>query len=216
MTENFDQQKLLSLLLAGLAELDLELPDGTGEKLIRLLELLHRWNQTYNLTAIRHSEQMVGRHLLDSLAVLPHLRGETYLDVGTGPGFPGLPLALALPNCQFDLLDSALKKTRFVLHAVANLNIENVRVVNRRVEQFVNPLGYDAILSRAFSSLAKLVECTSHLTKKSSRLFALKGRDNEDERQNLPEGYRVEKQLKFQVPGVEAERSLIVIIKSGT
>ena len=184
----------------------------TAEQMIRLLGLLWKWNRTYNLTAVTDPQQMVFRHLLDSLALLPYLQDNgPVLDVGTGAGFPGLPLAMVLHARRFDLLDSRGKKTRFVHHATAQLKLPNVRVIHGRVEHHQHAGGYNAIISRAFSSLAKLIECTAHLGNSSSRIFALKGRYSEQELLAIPAGYGIDRRIPLRIPGIETERSLIII-----
>lgn len=214
MPEQDDLPELLGSLQSGARQLGLTLPPGAESRLLALLGHLRQWNRTYNLTSIREPEEMLRRHLLDSLAVVPHIRGNRVLDVGTGPGFPGLPLAIALPDVQFDLLDASLKKTRFVLHAAANLGLGNVSVVQQRVEKYRCDGGYDMICSRAFSSLGKLVESTAHLCADATRILALKGRCDEAELAGLPAGYRIEQQVNLNIPGLAAERWLIVITRN--
>jgi 16S rRNA (guanine527-N7)-methyltransferase len=207
------EANLRPLLDRGLAELGsaAALPAAAPAQLLRYLALLHKWNRAYNLTAVREPEAMVTRHLLDSLAVLPHLRGEHFIDVGTGAGLPGIPLAIARPGLRFDLLDSNGKKMRFVTQAIAELGLTNARALQHRVEDWRPQLGYDGVLARAFSSLAEMAECCGHLLAADGRLLALKGILPTAEMAALPSGYRVAGWHRLQVPGESGERHLVEI-----
>lgn len=209
-----DKPLLLRQLGAGLNELQISLSEAQQAKLIAYLELLVRWNSAYNLTAIRDPQQMVARHLLDSLAVLPHLRGECFIDVGTGPGLPGIPLAIACPDRHFTLLDSNGKKTRFLFQARTALELANVQEVNTRVEGFQPAQPFDAVLSRAFSSLPDMVEKCAHLTREDGLFLAMKGKFPQTELSDLAKAYKVDAPVRLQVPGVSEERHLIVIHKA--
>lgn len=202
---------LRPLLERGLAEMELALPDGAPERLLHYLTLLHKWNRAYNLTAVRDPEAMVGRHLLDSLTVLPHLRGERFIDVGTGAGLPGIPLAIARPALHFDLLDSNGKKMRFVTQAIAELGLGNARARQSRVEAWRPATGYDGVLARAFASLADMAEGCGHLLAEGGRLLALKGVLPEAEMAALPPGFRVVAWHPLRVPGEAGERHLVEI-----
>lgn len=195
----------------GLAELELALPAAAIDRLLHYLALLHKWNGAYNLTAVRDPAAMVTRHLLDSLAVLPLLQGERFIDVGTGAGLPGIPLAIARPDLQFDLLDSNGKKMRFVTQAVAELGLANVRVRQSRVEAWRPESGYDGVLARAFASLADMAEGCGHLLADGGRLLALKGVLPEAEMAALPAGFRVIGWHRLRVPGEDGERHLVEI-----
>lgn len=170
------------------AALDLlgqELPDGTAEKLDVLLDELQRWNNKVNLTAIRDRREMVTAHLLDSLVAAPLLQGETVLDVGTGPGFPGLPLAIAEPQRHFTLLDSNNKKIMFAQHAAGLLGLANVSAIKARGEDYAPGQGFDTVIARALAALPRLVEIAGHHVREDGVFVALKGRYPADEIEQL-------------------------------
>jgi 16S rRNA (guanine527-N7)-methyltransferase len=177
------------------------------------LDLLEEWNQTFNLTAIRDRKQMEIAHLQDSLSVLPYVTGKRLIDVGTGAGLPGMILAIANPELEVTLLDSAGKKTRFLQQAKAALKLNQVTVVNSRVEDYHPEQLFDQVISRAFSNLTKFVECTEHLCKPTGQFLAMKGQLPEEEIHALPKQFRVSAVHRLQVPGLNAERHLIVIEK---
>ena len=161
---------------AALAGLGQSFPDGAAEKMATLLAELERWNRRVNLTAIREPREMISAHLLDSLVARPLLRGETVLDVGTGPGFPGLPLAIAEPGRQFTLLDSNNKKIMFVQHAAGLLGLENVVAVKGRGEDYAPGQRFDTVIARALATLPRLVEIAGHHVGEDGVFVALKGR----------------------------------------
>ena len=202
------------LLAPGLKALDLTLPPGSEAALIRYVELLVRWNQAYNLTAVRDPAEMVAKHLLDSLAILPYVSGPTVADVGTGAGLPGIPLALARPDLAFTLVDSNGKKTRFVTQAVAELKLGNVAVVQARAEAWQPARPFHQVVSRAFASLRDFAVLAGGLLAPGGRLLAMKGANPEDEMAALPPGFRVVKVHPLRVPGLEAERCLVEIEKA--
>lgn len=204
-----DRDPLRQRLGAGLAALQLEFAPDTVERLLDYLELLARWNATYNLSAVRDPNEMVTRHLLDSLSVLPHVVGERLADLGSGAGLPGIPLAIARPSLAVTLVDSNGKKTRFLRAAVRELGLANVRVDECRVEQARGQ--YDCITARAFASLADMLAWGGHLLAAEGRWLALKGRVPRDELVALPEGFRAEDVIALQVPGLDAERHVVVI-----
>lgn len=195
----------------GAAALGVSLDRQQCERLSGFVELLARWNRAFNLTAVRDPEQMVYRHLLDSLAVLPHLEGERFVDVGTGAGLPGIPLAVANPGAHFLLLDGNGKKIRFVHQAVAELGLTNVEARAERAELHRPAVPYDGVLSRAFGSLADLVRLCAHLVAPTGRFYALKGRYPAAELSALPKGYTVTACLPLTVPGIKGERHLLAI-----
>ncbi len=198
-------------LAAGIAALGLALPDGAEAKLLAYLALLDKWNRVYNLTAVRDVERMVSHHLLDSLAAVPYFQCETVLDVGSGGGLPGIPLAIARPELRVTLIDSIAKKTAFLLQAKAELGLANLNVVTGRVENFRPETGFDVITSRAFSDLREFVTLTRHLHKPGGRWLAMKGLYPNEEIARLPDGVRVSADHALAVPGLEASRHLIVL-----
>ncbi|MCK5385757.1 MAG: 16S rRNA (guanine(527)-N(7))-methyltransferase RsmG [Gammaproteobacteria bacterium] len=207
------QVDLNKILSKGLRQLNLAQPldDKQQNTLIKYVELLNKWNKTYNLTAVRKPEQMVTRHLLDSLSICPYLRGKRVLDVGTGAGLPGIPLAVVFPERQFVLLDSNNKKTRFVVQAVSELELPNVDVVQSRVEEFESEALFDTIISRAYSAIGDMVKQTSHLLAVDGVFLAMKGANPIAEIDALSSGYAVVKSDVIKVPGLEEERHLLEI-----
>jgi 16S rRNA (guanine527-N7)-methyltransferase len=203
---------LLPDLEAGLAALGLP-PRPLADRLLEYLALLDRWNRTYNLTAIRDPREMVGKHLLDSLSMWPHVRDGRLADLGTGPGLPGIPLALARPGLQVTLVESNGKKTRFLREVVRQLGLDNVRVVEARAEAVDEPGAYDQITARAMDTLAGIVAVGGHLLAPGGRLLAMKGQRPDAEIAALPPGWRVEAVQALQVPGVEGERHLVVVTR---
>jgi 16S rRNA (guanine527-N7)-methyltransferase len=197
-------------LAAGIAEMGLFITPEQQAKLLDYLALLHKWNGVYNLTAVRNQQQMVSNHLLDSLAVLPHLWPGRWLDAGCGGGLPGMVLAVVRPDWSFTLLDSNSKKTGFVQQAVIELGLRNVKVRCERVENWQAPQKFDGIISRAFSEAAEFVRLTRHLLADDGRWAAMKGAP-EQELARLPDGIRVEKVVTLQVPKLEAARCLVVM-----
>ena len=214
-----DRDKCRALLDAGLRELKLQ-REGLVDALLVYLEELVQWNEAYNLTAVRDPEEMVTKHLLDSLAVLPHLHGQQIIDVGSGAGLPGIPLALAEPQRRFCLLDSNGKKTAFLRHVARALNLEQVEVVQARAEAFAQGEGrgrFDSVLSRAFASLAEMLETAGALCARHGRLLAMKGQFPEDEMEELRHaatGFEVEAVLPLRVPGLAAERHLVLFSRA--
>jgi len=203
-------------LAAGVAALGLTLPDGAETKLLAYLTLLDKWNRVYNLTAVRDVERMVSHHLLDSLAVVPYFEGGCpdlirVLDVGSGGGLPGIPLAIARPELQVTLIDSIAKKTAFLLQAKAELGLPNLNVITGRVEDFRPDSTFDVITSRAFSDLKEFVTLTRHLLKPAGRWLAMKGLLPHEEIASLPDWLKVSANYALHVPGLEASRHLIVL-----
>ncbi len=178
---------------------------------VQYLKLLKQWNRAYNLTAVRDIHDMVGRHILDSLAVLSWMRGKRWLDVGTGPGLPGIPLALASPGSEVVLLDSNGKKTRFLCEVVRELSLSKVKVVESRVETYHPEQRFDTVVSRAFSAMDSMIENTNHLIDSQGLWLAMKGRMPENELHNLKQSYQIK---NYQVPGVVGARTCIMIESS--
>jgi len=198
-------------LAQGLERLDLVLDAGVQARLLAYLDLLAKWNRSYNLTAVRKPEQMLVRHLFDSLVIHSFLRGTRILDVGTGAGLPGIPLALACPEHDFTLLDSNSKKTRFVTQAVAELGLSNVTVVQSRVETFEAAAGFDTIVSRAYSTLAEFVRDAQSLLAADGILLAMKGVYPATELAELAAPFKLAQNVELQVPGLDAERNLLIL-----
>ena len=194
----------------GLHASGLALAPGIQEKLIAYIELLAKWNRAYNLTAVRDPEQMIARHLLDSLAILPLVRGPRVLDIGSGAGLPGIPLALARPEISFVLLDSNAKKTRFITQAVAELGLENVEAVQERAEKYLPVAKFDTLIARAFAGIADMLAVSAPLVAPGGRWLAMKGVYPQEELSAIPPGYTIETQ-QLQVPGLDAARHVVII-----
>jgi 16S rRNA (guanine527-N7)-methyltransferase len=199
-------------LSAGLEALGVVVDAAAQAKLLAYLELLTKWNRVHNLTAVREPEQMVVVHLLDSLAVLPYLyQCASLLDVGTGAGLPGIPLAIARPDLQVTLLDSNQKKVAFLHHAKAELGLANCRIVCARVETWHPEGGFDVVVSRAFADLADFAQQARHLVAPGGALLAMKGVYPYEEIAHLPEGCRVDSVIELQVPALDAKRHLVTM-----
>ncbi len=197
-------------LTTGLDALGLSLQPAAIAALLAFIALIEKWNKAYNLTAIRNKEDMVGLHLLDSLAILPHLHGSRIIDIGTGAGLPGIPLAICCPEREFTLLDSNAKKTRFVQQAILELKLKNVTVCHQRVEDYRLSQGFDSILTRAFASLPDIIALTAHLCAKNGVLLAMKGQQAEAEMAQAADKATAQITLiPITVPGIAAERCLV-------
>lgn len=204
-----DRDPLRQRLCAGLAVLRLD-PDETAiARLLAYVDLLAHWNAAYNLSAVRDRSEMVTRHLLDSLAIVPYLGGATLADLGSGAGLPGVPLAIVAPWRNVTLIDSNGKKARFLRAAVRELALENVRVVESRVEAVRGV--FDCVTARAFASLADMLDRGGHLLAPEGNWLALKGRFPQDELDALPAGFRVAAVERLDVPGLDADRHVVVI-----
>lgn len=201
---------LAQKLAQGISELGLELSPQVQQKLLDYVALLQKWNKVYNLTSIRNAEQMITHHLLDSLAVLPHLWPGKWLDVGCGAGLPGLVLAIARPEWKFSLLDSNSKKTSFVQQAIIELGVQNVKVYCARVEEMQAVEKYDGIVSRAFADTAVFIALTRHLLAEKGRWAAMKGTPDQ-ELQHLPGDVVVERVIPLSVSGLDAARCLVLL-----
>jgi len=197
-------------LARGIAQLGMEVTPEVQQKMLDYLALLQKWNKVYSLTAIRQPEQMVSHHLLDSLAVLPHLWPSRWLDVGSGAGLPGLVLALMRPEWAFTLLDSNSKKTSFVQQAVIELGLRNVSVCCARVEDWQPEEKFDGIISRAFAEVAQFTTLTRHLLTQDGGWVAMKGAPDQ-ELERLPLGIAVQRVIPLQVPSLDAARCLVLL-----
>lgn len=200
------------------AELGVPLTDDQVAKLTRLLDELDDWNQRMNLTAIRERPAQITKHLLDSLSIHTFLRGTRIADIGTGAGFPGLPLALVNPDKQFTLIDSVAKKLRFVEHAAQALGLSNVKTLHARAEAIdlkqMNAPRFDTIVARAVGQTAMLVETSGHLLTGGGRLLAMKGKRPDEELKTLPSGWKVAEIHRLHIPGLDEERHLVELWRS--
>jgi 16S rRNA (guanine527-N7)-methyltransferase len=198
-------------LAGGLADMGLDLDVAMRSRLLKYVSLMQKWNKVYNLTAVREPGKMVTQHLLDSLAVLPHITGHRVIDVGTGPGLPGIPLALASPALEVTLLDSSHKKTSFLRQACLELGLNNVTVVCERVEVWRPEEKYDVVISRAFSDLAEFASLALHLCRDTGRMLAMKGVYPHEELTRLPATVVLQGVEPLKVPGLDAERHLVLL-----
>jgi 16S rRNA (guanine527-N7)-methyltransferase len=202
-----------SRLAAGLSGLGLALAPAQVAALLRLVEELADWNTRFNLTAIKVPAEVVDKHLLDSLAVLPRLKGLAIADIGSGAGFPGLPLAVADPDRRFTLVESTGKKANFLRHAVKALDLPNVEVVQARAEAWKPSQPFDSVISRALGSLSDFIRVAGHLAGRGGRLLAMKGKVPEAELKVLPAGWKALAVHPVRVPGLDAERCLVELGK---
>ncbi|WPC05146.1 16S rRNA (guanine(527)-N(7))-methyltransferase RsmG [Pseudomonas benzenivorans] len=203
-------------LARGARELGVELSAAQQEQLLAYLALLIKWNKAYNLTAVRDPDEMVSRHLLDSLSVVPFVAedGDDWLDVGSGGGMPGIPLAILFPRRRFTLLDSNGKKTRFLTQVKLELKLTNLEVIHSRVEAFTPARPFAGICSRAFSSLEDFANWTRHLGDERTRWLAMKGVHPDDELQALPADFRLATTEVLKVPGCQGQRHLLILRRS--
>lgn len=203
-------------LAHGAQALGVDLSAQQQEQLLAYLALLIKWNKAYNLTAVRNPDEMVSRHLLDSLSVLPFVaeRGASWLDVGSGGGMPGIPLAILFPERQFTLLDSNGKKTRFLTQVKLELKLANLEVIHSRVEEFRPDVPFAGICSRAFSSLQDFSDWTRHLGDDHTEWLAMKGVHPDDELQALPADFRLQSTHVLKVPGCQGQRHLLILRRS--
>jgi 16S rRNA (guanine527-N7)-methyltransferase len=204
----------LEVLMSGAAELGIPLSSEQGAQLLRLLDELDDWNQRMNLTAIRERGQQITKHLLDSLAIHSYLRGARIADVGTGAGFPGLPLAVALPHLDLTLIDSTAKKLKFVEHAAQTLGLRNVQTVHARAESYRPKERFDCVVSRAVGPLETFVTWSGHLCVGGGRLLAMKGRYPTDELARIPSGWKLAAVHRLNVPGLDEQRHLVELCRS--
>lgn len=181
------------------------------KQLVAYVELLHKWNKAYNLTSVRDPNEMLIRHILDSIVVAPYLKGTRFIDVGTGPGLPGIPLSIVRPESHFTLLDSLGKRVRFLRQVQHELKLSNVEPVQSRVEDFPAEPPFDGVISRAFASLNDMVNWCHRLPGEEGRFYALKGLVPEEEIALLPAELSVESIVKLNVPHLEGERHLVII-----
>ena len=207
MTLTLKLQKLI-------AQTSLQISDQQIQLLIQYVELLHKWNKAYNLTSVRDPQDMLIKHIMDSLMVGEVLQGKSFIDVGTGPGLPGIPLAIMYPERNFVLLDSLGKRITFLRQVVFQLKLTNVQPVKARVEVYQGEIPFDGVLSRAFSSLNDMVSwCSNLITEDHGQFFALKGQYPTDELANLPENICLVSSHEIKVPELVGERHVMVLKK---
>jgi 16S rRNA (guanine527-N7)-methyltransferase len=197
-----------AMLAEGLAALNLPATTVQLDQLLAFIALIEKWNKAYNLTAIRNRAEMVRLHLLDSLAITPYVTGKRIIDIGTGAGLPGIPLAIFLPNVQFTLLDSNAKKTRFVQQVILELKLSNVSVSHNRAEAFRPEQGFDVVLTRAFASLAEIIKLTRHLLVADGVLLAMKSQHLEAELADIRYQPSI---IPITLPGADVQRCLVKI-----
>ncbi len=208
------QRQLTDRLDSLLKQTALCITDQQKVQLVTLVLLLHKWNKAYNLTSVRDPSEMLVKHILDSIVVSPYLQGRRFIDVGTGPGLPGLPLAIINPDKRFVLLDSLGKRISFIRNAVRELRLSNVEPVLSRVEQYQPEQLFDGVLSRAFASLKDMTDWCRHLPAENGMFYALKGIYQPDEVQQLAPSLHVNNVIKLNIPNLIGERNLILLSSS--
>lgn len=204
---------LSAQLEAYLAEINLPATAEQKKQLLDFVGMLNKWNKAYNLTSVRDPEAMLVRHIMDSLVVSPHLQGERFIDVGTGPGLPGIPLAIMNPDKIFVLLDSLGKRIRFQKQVAFELGIHNISSIESRVEAYQPEQKFDGVLSRAFASIHDMLTWCHHLPAEHGQFYALKGQLSDEEMQQIPAGFVVTETIELQVPRLDEQRHLLKIIK---
>ncbi len=206
-----DADTLQRLLGEQLTALPFSVPEAAAVRFVQFVLLLHKWNGVYNLTSVRDVKLMLTRHILDSIVIHPFLQGQQILDVGSGAGLPGIPLAILNPQLHFTLLDSNNKKTRFIQQAVTEMGLENVSVVTDRVEAFQSEQRFDTVTARAYSAIENLIAGVQHLLSEDAVILAMKGTYPLAELESIPQGFRIDRVEPLQVPGMDAERHLVII-----
>ncbi len=191
------------------ASMGLHVPEGAAGHLDAYVNLLAKWNRVYNLTAVRNRDAVVTRHILDSLAILPWLQGPRVLDVGSGAGLPGIPLAVARPHLHFSLLDCNQKRTRFLIQAIADLGLNNVEVIRCRVEDYQPGARFESVVSRAFAALSEMLLVAGRLCATGGRILAMKGLCSETELAEIPADYALVGVYPLKIPGLNATRQLV-------
>lgn len=213
MSATLDTTGFSQRLLNAATTIGISLSQEQAEKLVHYVELLVRWNATYNLTAVRDPSEMLDRHIIDSLSVVPFIDADSVMDVGTGPGLPGIPLALLFPNKQFTLVDSNIKKTRFLTQALITLGLKNVEVLHTRIENLIGKRTFPLIISRAFTAADNFSELCGPCLSENGKLLAMKGSEAQNEANALKAGYIYKDIIKLDVPSCDAQRHLIIIEK---
>ena len=212
--DDTSKKQFINELNSACEKLKLSISSQQVESLILYLELLIKWNKAFNLTAIRKPHDMLVKHIIDSLSIAPFLTGHEILDVGTGPGLPGVPLAILFPEKSFVLIDSNGKKTRFITQSKITLGIDNITIINGRVEDLEASKPYDQIVSRAFTALDNMVNLCEHLLAKNGHFLAMKGQQQSDELASIPDKFHLEQSIQLQVPGCDEQRHLFIIGRS--
>jgi 16S rRNA (guanine527-N7)-methyltransferase len=200
-----------AMLQSGISELALDVSRHAQSRLLRYLALLDKWNQVYNLTAVRETEKMVSHHLLDCLAILPHIHGQSVIDIGTGAGFPGIPLAIARADWHVTLLDTNHKKASFLRQAAMDLMLTNVTVRCERVEDIASDAQYDVVISRAFADLGEYLRLAGRLCAVNGQIAAMKGIYPFEELREIESPFALKEVIKLRVPYVAAERHLVLV-----
>lgn len=200
--------KLIDLI----KQTDLIITEAQIDQLIQYVNMLNKWNKAYNLTSVRDPNEMLIKHIMDSLVISPYLQGENFIDVGTGPGLPGIPLAIINPDKQFDLVDSLGKRVRFLKQVKFELGISNIQPIQTRIEDYVSKQ-FDGIISRAFASLNDMLTWCQHLPNQHGLFYALKSQSCENELNSIPTEFCLQTIIPLTVPKLEAERKLIIIAK---
>ncbi|ASF16390.1 16S rRNA (guanine(527)-N(7))-methyltransferase RsmG [Shewanella xiamenensis] len=204
---------LSAQLEAYLAEINLPATAEQKKQLLDFVGMLNKWNKAYNLTSVRDPEIMLVRHIMDSLVVSKHLQGERFIDVGTGPGLPGIPLAIMNPDKTFVLLDSLGKRIRFQKQVAFELGIHNISSIESRVEAYQPEQKFDGVLSRAFASIHDMLTWCHHLPAEHGQFYALKGQLSDEEMQQIPAGFAITETIELKVPKLDEQRHLLKIIK---
>lgn len=208
---NFPLDKIALDFDDAVRQLGLSVTPQQKQQLLNFLQMLHKWNKAYNLTSVRDPQRMLYVHILDSIAISPFLSGQHFVDVGTGPGLPGIPLAIMHPDKQFVLLDSLGKRIRFIKQVAYDLTLTNIVPVQSRVEDYQPDFAFDGVLSRAFASIADMLQWCQHLTASEGAFLALKGQYPEQELTQLPVGFTMTSADEIIVPGLNADRYLITV-----
>ncbi len=208
-----EHQEIDRQLIKGLEAAGLKYPPSLRQKIIVYIALMIKWNRSFNLTSVRQPKDIIPRHILDSLSILPFLTGKRVLDVGSGAGLPGIPLSIFSPEHHFVLIDSRNKKTRFLLQARQALNLNNVEVINQCVEDYQAEAPFDCIMARAFSDVPTLLQKTEHLSTRGTRFLIMKGAYPRAELVDLPTGFTVQEVKPLMVPGLQAERHVVIVTR---
>ena len=196
-----------------LAETNISATETQLQQLVGFVTMLNKWNKAYNLTSVRDPEQMLIRHVMDSLVVSPYLKGQRFIDVGTGPGLPGIPLAILNPDKEFVLLDSLGKRIRFQKQVQFELKINNITSVESRVEAYDPEQKFDGVISRAFASIEDMLSWCHHLPAENGQFYALKGQLSDAELTNIPAGFDVVETITLKVPKLDEQRHLLKLVK---